>query len=68
MPKLDPEPNMKVQSNLWYLDNGANNHMTERRTKFKDLDESVKGQVRFGDGSTVKIEGKRDYCFQVQKW
>lgn len=42
----------------WYLDNGASNHMTGQRYMFKSLDETVKGQVRFGDGSTVCIEGK----------
>lgn len=45
-------------SNVWYLDNGASNHMTGQRTKFKVLDESVTGQVKFGDGSKVEIKGK----------
>lgn len=45
-------------SNLWYLDNGASNHMTGQRSKFKDLDENVTGQVKFGDGSIVHIKGK----------
>lgn len=43
---------------VWYLDNGASNHMTGSRAKFADLDESITGQVRFGDGSTVEIAGK----------
>lgn len=34
---------------IWYLDNGANNHMTGSREKFADLDESVTGKVKFGD-------------------
>lgn len=45
------------KSNIWYLDNGASNHMTEQLSKFGELDQSVKGQVRFGDGSTVHIDG-----------
>lgn len=45
-------------SNLWYLDNGASNHMTGRKSKFTFLDESVTGVVKFGDGSSVRIEGK----------
>lgn len=49
----------KENSRVWYLDNGASNHMTGQCSKFKSLDETVKGQVRFGDGSTVCIEGKR---------
>lgn len=48
----------KFVSNLWYLDNGASNHMTGQRSKFKDLDENVTGQVKFGDGSIVHIKGK----------
>lgn len=47
-----------TESNLWYLDNGASNHMTGQHSKFDQLDTKVTGQVRFGDGSLVKIEGK----------
>nr|GEU49996.1 zinc finger, CCHC-type [Tanacetum cinerariifolium] len=43
---------------LWYLDNGASNHMTEVREHFKELDEKVSGKVRFGDGSYIEIKGK----------
>lgn len=43
-------------TNLWYLDNGASNHMTGFREKFTMLDENVTGSVHFEDGSTVKIE------------
>ncbi len=43
---------------LWYLDNGASNHMTGDRRKFRELDETVTGVVRFGDASSVQIMGK----------
>lgn len=43
---------------IWYLDNGASNHMTGNKTFFTMLDETVKGKVRFGDGSQVDIVGK----------
>nr|GEY24944.1 zinc finger, CCHC-type [Tanacetum cinerariifolium] len=43
---------------LWYLDNGASNHMTGIREHFKELDEKVSGKVRFEDGSCIKIKGK----------
>ncbi|GJZ61549.1 zinc finger, CCHC-type containing protein [Tanacetum coccineum] len=43
---------------LWYLDNGASNHMTGVREHFEELDEKVSGKVRFGDGSYIKIKGK----------
>lgn len=59
VPALLPKGEDKVsETNLWYLDNGASNHMTGYKTKFSDLDYGITGQVRFGDGSTVKIEGK----------
>lgn len=48
----------EVESNLWYLDNGTSNHMTGEKGKFKELDESINGQVKFGDGSAVRIEGR----------
>ncbi|XP_074323095.1 uncharacterized protein LOC141660036 [Apium graveolens] len=44
--------------NMWYIDNGASNHMTGQREKFEKLDKTVKGEVKFGDGFIVKIEGK----------
>lgn len=33
------------ESNVWYLDNDASNHMTGFRSKFVELDESISGQV-----------------------
>ena len=53
---------------MWYLDNGANNHMIEDRTKFKALDEKLIGNVIFSDGSIVPIQGKGIHLVQVQKW
>ncbi|GJV51548.1 zinc finger, CCHC-type containing protein [Tanacetum coccineum] len=48
----------QVESDMWYLDNGASNHMTGDRSKFHELDERDTGRVKFGDGSTVAIMGK----------
>ncbi|GJS54432.1 zinc finger, CCHC-type containing protein [Tanacetum coccineum] len=45
-------------NSLWYLDNGASNHMTGIREHFKELDEKVSGKVRFGDGSYIEIKRK----------
>ncbi|XP_074378634.1 uncharacterized protein LOC141720181 [Apium graveolens] len=55
-PRLSATVEKLGESNMWYLDNGAYNHMTGYRSKFKSLDEGVMGQVRFGDGSTVEIQ------------
>nr|GEW43405.1 zinc finger, CCHC-type [Tanacetum cinerariifolium] len=46
------------QESLWYLDNGASNHMTGVREHFKELDEKVSGKARFEDGSYIEIKGK----------
>ncbi|GKA19027.1 zinc finger, CCHC-type containing protein [Tanacetum coccineum] len=46
------------KESLWYLDNGASNHMTGIREHFKELDEKVSGKVKFGDGSYIEIKGK----------
>nr|GFC98844.1 zinc finger, CCHC-type [Tanacetum cinerariifolium] len=46
------------KDSLWYLDNGASNHMTRVREHFKELNEKVSGKVRFGDGSYIEIKGK----------
>ncbi|XP_056862212.1 uncharacterized protein LOC130509919 [Raphanus sativus] len=48
---------------IWYLDNGANNHMTGKREFFSNLDESIKGKVVFGDGSNVEVVGKGSITF-----
>lgn len=56
VPKLDGTK--EIESNLWYLDNGASNHMTGQRSKFDVLDENVTGKVKFGDGSMVQIKGR----------
>lgn len=49
--------------NLWYLDNGASNHMSGNRLFFYKLDESVTEVVRFGDDSRINIKGKGSIKF-----
>ena len=51
---------------MWYLDNRANNYMTGDRTKFKELDEKLIVNVKFGDGSIVPIQGKGSILFQCK--
>ncbi|KAL8119271.1 hypothetical protein AgCh_016698 [Apium graveolens] len=58
--------NKEREESVWYLDNGASNHMTGEKEKFKELDEGVTGQVRFGDGSTVDIKGKGTICLRYK--
>lgn len=56
----------RSEKNVWYLDNGASNHMTGDRSKFNHLDEKIAGKVRFGDGSTVNIEGRGSIVFKCK--
>ncbi|CAA7052678.1 unnamed protein product [Microthlaspi erraticum] len=46
------------EDNVWYLDNGASNHMTGDKRYFSKIDESITGKVRFGDDSRIDIKGK----------
>lgn len=55
--------NEEESEDVWYLDNGASNHMTGHHEKFQDLDETVTGRVRFGDRSTVQIMGRGTVVF-----
>lgn len=51
------------QSDVWYLDNGASNHMTGNRSYFTTLDETITGKVKFGDDSRIDIKGKGSINF-----
>uniref|UniRef100_A0A1J3IV73 Copia protein n=1 Tax=Noccaea caerulescens TaxID=107243 RepID=A0A1J3IV73_NOCCA len=54
----------KREDGIWYLDNGASNHMTGEKGYFSELNESIKGMVKFGDGSCVSIGGKGSILFE----
>ena len=58
VPKLRTEGGNHDHTDLWYLNNGASNHMTGDRSLFQELDEKISGKIKFGDGSTVQIKGK----------
>lgn len=51
---------------LWYLDNGASNHMSGNRSFFFELDETIKGMVKFGDDSRIEIQGKGSIRFLLK--
>lgn len=57
---------IRNEEGCWYLDNGASNHMTGERSFFSELNEKIKGKVRFGDGSFINIEGKGSILFEAK--
>lgn len=66
-PRLVTDGKMKEEaSNIWYLDNGARNHMTGDEEKFLELNKAITGVVKFGDSSAVKIEDKGSVVFKCK--
>ena len=51
---------------IWYLDNGASNHMTGNKNYFRNIDKTITGKVRFGDDSKIDIKGKSSILFVSQ--
>ncbi|KAK9756042.1 hypothetical protein RND81_01G069200 [Saponaria officinalis] len=49
---------------IWYLDTGCNNHMTGNKELLSYLDESVQGEVSFGNKSKVLVKGKENINIQ----
>ncbi|GJW78594.1 zinc finger, CCHC-type containing protein [Tanacetum coccineum] len=56
--QIQPGKYATTDASIWYLDNGASNHMTGTKSHFRDIDESTTRRVRFGDGSYVEIKGR----------
>jgi len=50
---------MQNKENIWYLDNGANNHMCGDKNKFIELDKEIRGNDTFADHLKVAIKRKR---------
>jgi hypothetical protein len=62
----EEDDNDEKKSKVWYLDSGANNHMTEERVAFSELDTGVVGTVKFGDGLRVNNHGRNTVIFRCQ--
>ena len=56
----------KREDEMWYLDNGASNHMTGERSYFSKIKENITRKVKFGDGSYVNINGKGSILFEAK--
>ncbi|KAJ8767297.1 hypothetical protein K2173_017341 [Erythroxylum novogranatense] len=55
----------EMRGTMWYCDTGASNHMTGNKLTLTNLDESIEGNVRLGDGSVIKVEGKGTAVFHL---
>ena len=51
----------QMETNMLYLDNGAGNHITGVRAKFKEFDEKFIKNVKLCDRSIVLIKGKKKF-------
>ncbi|KAE8734503.1 hypothetical protein F3Y22_tig00000764pilonHSYRG00191 [Hibiscus syriacus] len=54
------------QANSWYLESIASNHMCGRKYMFVELDESVSGNVSFGDDSTIAMKGRGNILIRLK--
>lgn len=61
--RVKPKDLDNSSDKVWYLDNGASNHMTGNRAWFCKINEMVTGKVRFGDDSCIDIKGKGSILF-----
>lgn len=55
------------QEDVWFLDSGCSNHMTDKSDLFVKLDDSVRSQVKFGDDKEVDVMGKGTLAFKTKQ-
>ncbi|XP_024966042.1 uncharacterized protein LOC112506260 [Cynara cardunculus var. scolymus] len=51
---------------IWFLDSGCSNHMTDNKDWFVDIDEGFKHIVKLGDSSRLAVMGKGNIKFEVE--
>ncbi|CAL8152856.1 unnamed protein product [Prunus armeniaca] len=55
----------KQINNTWYLDSGCSNHMSGTKKMFTKLDEKFRENVKLGNDSSLKVQGKGDVKIKV---
>ncbi|KAL8116958.1 hypothetical protein AgCh_023220 [Apium graveolens] len=57
----------KSKKNVWYLDSGVSNHMTGHKELFTEIDDTISGEVTFGDSSKIPVKGKGTITIMSKK-
>ena len=57
---------LQMETNTWYLDSRASNHITREWVKFKELDEKFIGNVKFWYESLYQSKAKNPSCSSVR--
>ncbi|TYK28117.1 putative gag-pol polyprotein, identical [Cucumis melo var. makuwa] len=52
-------PSDQKTTEVWFIDSGHLNHMTDLKPVFKELNEGEKLKVELGNGKELQVEGKR---------
>ncbi|KAL8158092.1 hypothetical protein AgCh_002701 [Apium graveolens] len=55
------------KENVWYLDSGASNHMTGHKELFTEIDDTISGEVTFGDSSKIPVKGNDTVTIMSKK-
>ncbi|XP_074369148.1 uncharacterized protein LOC141710363 [Apium graveolens] len=55
------------KKNVWYLNSGASNHMTGHKELFMEIDDTISGEVTFGDSSKIPMQDN-SVIFRNQAW
>ena len=57
-----------IDKNKWYLDTGCSNHMLDKKELFIEFDESVHGEIKFGNNNVSPVYGKEKISISLKNW